>query len=155
MNGLTQLSSGMGHQSIADLILNVTRADTVHPFVDGLPLQLYHAVLGEAGQRLAIVQLELMQERQVGVFGLHSVNSTSPRLAILSSLSKLGDLDLRQGDADQVLPLLADYFAAADILAQIALHLAGASNTLLRRGSVKTGFWFPSYGRGSQQSSRA
>ena len=32
--------------------------------------QLLDVVLGEAGQRLAVVELQLLQQRQVGVLGL-------------------------------------------------------------------------------------
>src|SRR5262249_23820011 len=42
----------------------------------------------------------------------------------LLAVAELRDVDLRQGDADQVLPLLADQFAPADVFAQVALHLA-------------------------------
>src|SRR5262249_23147024 len=42
----------------------------------------------------------------------------------LIPIAELRDLDLRQGNGDQVLPLLADHLAPADVLRQIALHLA-------------------------------
>ncbi len=42
----------------------------------------------------------------------------------LVAVAKLGYLYLRQRDADEVFPLLADHFAAADVLAQVAFHLA-------------------------------
>src|SRR5262249_29702621 len=38
--------------------------------------------------------------------------------------AELGNLNLGQWDADEVLPLLADHFPAADVFAQVALHLA-------------------------------
>src|SRR5205823_3715869 len=38
--------------------------------------------------------------------------------------TKLGNLDLRQGDANEIVALLADHLAAADVLAQVAFHLA-------------------------------
>src|SRR5262249_44458234 len=42
----------------------------------------------------------------------------------LLAVAELRDVDLRQGDADEVLALLADHLAAADVLLQVALHLA-------------------------------
>ena len=39
-------------------------------------------------------------------------------------IAKLWNIDGRQGDADEVFPLLADHLAAADILAEVAFHLA-------------------------------
>ncbi len=44
--------------------------------------------------------------------------------AALLAVAELRHVDLRQGDADEVLALLADHFAAADVLAEVALHLA-------------------------------
>src|SRR5262249_1358531 len=46
--------------------------------------------------------------------------ASGPFLAI----AELRDADLRQGDRDQVLPLLADHLTAADVLAEIAFDLA-------------------------------
>ena len=63
-------SSGWATRALRDLVLDVARADAVHALVDGLALQLVDVVLGEAGQRLAVVELELLQQRQVGVLGL-------------------------------------------------------------------------------------
>src|SRR5262249_30701568 len=40
------------------------------------------------------------------------------------AVAELRQVDLRQGNADQVLALLADQLAAADVLAQAGLHLA-------------------------------
>src|SRR5262249_43219165 len=42
----------------------------------------------------------------------------------LLAVAELRQLDLRQGDADQILPLAADHPPAADVLAQVRLHLA-------------------------------
>src|SRR5262249_10705732 len=42
----------------------------------------------------------------------------------LLTVTKLRNVDLRQGDADEVLALLADHLAAADVLAEVAFHLA-------------------------------
>src|SRR5207237_9892895 len=40
------------------------------------------------------------------------------------AVTELRNLDLRQGNTDQIAALLADHFAAADVLAEIAFHLA-------------------------------
>src|SRR5262249_13020949 len=42
----------------------------------------------------------------------------------LLAVAELRDVDLRQRDADEVLALLADHLAAADVLAEVALDLA-------------------------------
>src|SRR5262249_36621913 len=42
----------------------------------------------------------------------------------LLAVAELRQLDLRQRNADQILALLADHLAAADVLAQVALDLA-------------------------------
>src|SRR5207249_4743127 len=42
----------------------------------------------------------------------------------LLAVAELRDVDLRQGNRYQVVPLLADHLAAADVLAQIRFHLA-------------------------------
>ena len=68
----------MGDEGVADLVLDVARADAVHALVDRLALQLDDVVLGEAGQRLAVVELELLQQRQVGVLGLHQPRQHRP-----------------------------------------------------------------------------
>src|SRR5262249_52405113 len=41
-----------------------------------------------------------------------------------AAIAELRNLDLRQGDADQVASLFADHLATGDVLAQVALHLA-------------------------------
>src|SRR5262249_16774930 len=46
--------------------------------------------------------------------------STGPLLTV----AKLRHFDLRQGNADEVLPLLADHLAAADVFGKVAFHLA-------------------------------
>src|SRR5204862_436051 len=42
----------------------------------------------------------------------------------LLPIAELGNVDLRQRYGHQVLPFLADHFAAADVLAKVAFHLA-------------------------------
>ena len=48
------------------------------PSLSASLLQLVDVVLGEAGQRLAVVQLELLQQRQVGVLGLFQARQHGP-----------------------------------------------------------------------------
>src|SRR5262245_64713912 len=59
------------------------------------------------------------RERSPGV----PISLTDPAGALLA-VAKLRYLDLRQGNADQVVAFLADHLAAADVLGQVALHLA-------------------------------
>ena len=44
--------------------------------------------------------------------------------AVLGPVAKLGDLDLRQGDRDELAPGLADQLAVRDVLTQVRLDLA-------------------------------
>ena len=44
--------------------------------------------------------------------------------AVLGPVAKLGDLDLRQGDRDELAPGLADHLAVRDVLTQVGLDLA-------------------------------
>src|SRR5207237_10289047 len=73
----------------------------------GLVAGLRVSVVLRRGQRLAGVAVAL-------------ADATGALLAV----AELRQLDLRQRDADQVAPLLADHLAAADVLTQVALHLA-------------------------------
>ena len=42
----------------------------------------------------------------------------------LLAVAELGNLDLRQGDGNEIVPFLADHLPAADVLAKVAFHLA-------------------------------
>ena len=44
--------------------------------------------------------------------------------AVLGPVAELGDLDLRQGDRDELAARLADHLAVGDVLAQVRLDLA-------------------------------
>ena len=44
--------------------------------------------------------------------------------AVLGPVAELGDLDLRQGDRDELAPRLADHLAVGDVLPQVGLDLA-------------------------------
>ena len=68
----------MGHQGIGDLVLDVARADPVHPLALGLLAQLLDVVLGEARQRLAVIELELLHQGQPGVLGLFEPGQDGP-----------------------------------------------------------------------------
>ena len=69
---------GVGDQGVGDLVLHVARADPVHPLALGLLAQLLDVVLGEAGQGLAVVELELLHQRQPGVLGLFEPGQDRP-----------------------------------------------------------------------------
>ena len=51
----------MSDERIGDLVLHVPRADSVHPLALRLLAQFLDVVLGESGQGLAVVQLELLK----------------------------------------------------------------------------------------------
>ena len=64
------LGLGMGDQGVGDLVLHVAGRDADHAFLVGLLAQLLDVLLGEARQRLAVVELQLLQQRQAGVLRL-------------------------------------------------------------------------------------
>ena len=78
MNGLIDLASGCADQRVGDFVLHVTGRDAVHPLVDRLLAQFLDVVLGEAGQALAVVELELLQERQTGVLRFFQPRQNRP-----------------------------------------------------------------------------
>ena len=70
-----------------------------------------------AGLRFAIVVLG-SRERLAGLTG------TDPDAAgVLLPVAKLRQIDLRKRDRHQVVPLLPDHLAPADVLGKVALHL--------------------------------
>ena len=95
---------GVGDQGVGDLVLDVARADAVHALADRLPLQLDDVVLGEAGQRLAVVELQLLQQRQVGVLGLLQPRQHGPHRRHLDRVRG----DVLAPDASGVEVLLVD-----------------------------------------------
>ncbi len=66
------------YQAVRELVLDVARRDALHPLAPGLLAQLLDIVLGEAGQRLAIVELELLQPRQVHLLGILEASEHRP-----------------------------------------------------------------------------
>ena len=58
--------------------------------------------------------------------------------AVLGPVAELGDLDLRQGDRDELAPGLADHLPVGDVFAQIGLDLA--PNDLLEPVGVTIDF---------------
>ena len=72
----------MGDQGVRDLVLHVARRDADHALVVRMLAQLLDVLLGEARQRLAVVQLELLQPRQPGVLGSSSRVRTAHMAAI-------------------------------------------------------------------------
>src|SRR5205807_10479524 len=74
---------------------------------DGLVAGLALVVALGSGQRLADVAVAL-----------------ADAAGVLLAVAELWNLDLRQRDADEVAALLPDQLAAADVLAEVALHFA-------------------------------
>src|SRR6218665_2521137 len=68
----------VAHQGVGDFILDVAGADALEAFPAGLLAELLDVVLGEVGQRLAVVELELLQERQVVLLGLLQAREHGP-----------------------------------------------------------------------------
>ena len=52
------------HERVGNLVLNVARADAGHPFVECVALQFDDVIFGEARQRFAVVQLQLLHHAQ-------------------------------------------------------------------------------------------
>src|SRR5262249_23473258 len=71
-----------------------------------------------AGLPLALAALAAAQGRADGAV------AGADAAVVLVAVAELRDVDGRQRDADQVLALLADQLAAADVLAEVALDLA-------------------------------
>src|SRR5262249_43231994 len=70
-----------------------------------------------AGAALAVALRRAQRRAGVALAHAHPAGT-------LLAVAELRDVDLWQGNADQVLALLADHLAAADVLAQVRLNLA-------------------------------
>ena len=68
----------MGDQGVGDLVLHVPRRDADHPLADRLLAELVDVLLGEAGERLAVVELELLQAAEAGVLGVFEPRQDRP-----------------------------------------------------------------------------
>ena len=77
---------GERHQRVRDLVLHVPRADAVHPLALGLLAQLLDVVLGEPGQRLAVVELQLLQAASAPRSWAPPAASASAHIAATSSV---------------------------------------------------------------------
>ena len=69
---------GVGHQGVGNLVLHVAGRDADQPFVVRLLAQLLDVLLGEAGQRLAVVQLQLLQPAEARVLRLLEPRENRP-----------------------------------------------------------------------------
>src|ERR671933_1330405 len=76
-------------QRIADLVLNIAWGDTAQPLALRFLAQLLDIVLGKARQRLAIVELELLEQREVRLLRLFEARQHRPHC---------GDLDGMRSD---------------------------------------------------------
>ena len=52
-------------QRVRDLVLDVARRDAVHAFARGFALKFLDRVFRVAGQRLAVIQLQFLKQREV------------------------------------------------------------------------------------------
>ena len=95
---------GVGDQGVGDLVLDVARADPVHPLALGLLAKLLDVVLGEPRQGLAVVELELLEQRQPGVLGLLQPGEDRPHRGDLQRVRR----DLLAADLPAVVVLLID-----------------------------------------------
>ena len=68
----------MGHQGVGNLVLHVAGRDADHALLRGLLAELLDVLLGEAGQRLAVVELQLLQPREAGVLRLLEPRENGP-----------------------------------------------------------------------------
>ena len=55
--GINATNQFVAYQGVGNLVLNIPRRDSVHPFTDGFFTELFDAVFGETGQRLTIIEL--------------------------------------------------------------------------------------------------
>jgi hypothetical protein len=86
MKGLMHLLSGVAHEGVGDLVLDVSRADALQAFPPGGLSQLLDVVFGEAGQRLAIVELELLDAGEVVLLGVLEARQHGPHGGHLQSV---------------------------------------------------------------------
>src|SRR5262245_2105732 len=91
-------------ERVADLVLDVARRDPAHPLAGRLLPQLPDVVLREARQRLAVVELELLEERQVRPLGLLQPREDRPHRRHLDRVGR----DVLAGDLPVVEVLLVD-----------------------------------------------
>jgi hypothetical protein len=66
------------HERVRDLVLDVAGRDPLHALAVGLVAQLLDVVLGVAGQRLAVVELQLLHQREVGLLRLLEARQHRP-----------------------------------------------------------------------------
>ncbi len=91
--------------------LDVAGRDSVHPLPDRLLAKLLHVVLGEARQRLPVVEAELLQQCEVGLLRLFEAGEDGPHRR---HLERVGG-DVLAADARGVVVLLVDL----DLLGQL------------------------------------
>src|SRR5213080_3690715 len=94
----------VGDQRVGDLVLHVARGDALHALARRLLAQLLDVVLGEAGQRLAVVELQLLEERQVVLLRLLEARQDAPHGRHLQRVRR----DVLPADAVRVVVLLVD-----------------------------------------------
>ena len=68
----------MGDQGVGNLVLHIAGRDADHAFLRGMLAQLLDVLLGEARQRLAVVELQLLQPREAGMLRLFQPRQHGP-----------------------------------------------------------------------------
>jgi hypothetical protein len=81
----------VGHEGVRDLVLDVAGGDALHALAHRLLAQLLDVVLGEAGQALAVVELELLEQGEVGLLGVLQAREHGPHRGDLQGVG--GDMD--------------------------------------------------------------
>ena len=99
------------HQGVGDLVLDVPGRDAFHPLPGGLLAQLADAVLGVAGEHLAVVELQLLDQGQVRLLRLLQPGEGGPHRGHLDGVGG----DVLAPDLGGVVVLQVDL----DLLAQL------------------------------------
>ena len=114
----------MADQRIADLVLNVARADALHSFARGFFLQFLDAVFGEAGNALAVVELELLQLGDAGFLRLGQTRQHRPHRGHLDRVR--GDVDALDLLGAEILEINLDLIVEPDVVRHVDLDGAVA-----------------------------
>ena len=92
----------MAHQRIADFVLNIARADADHSFARGFFLELFDTVLGESGDALAVIELQLLQFADAGFLWLGQARQNRPHCRHFNRMR--GDMDSLDPFRPEILP---------------------------------------------------
>ncbi len=76
--GVNGAGFGVADEGVGDLVLHVAGADAVHALALGFLAEFLDVVLGEAGEGLAVIELELLHESQAGILGFFQPGEDGP-----------------------------------------------------------------------------